>query len=438
MLLYFVNFDLSNQTKSLPALPRLDRYDTEQRTQHTSLFGNKLNFHIPKVPNLTTSEDLCDTLRSSSFCCLTVSHSESIFFDERRECVFHDDVTVHNKETIVHFVPGTDHIPLCTQSETTNSITRISLYITPLQRSSSKMAPNRKNVTCLVLPVNSSELQNLRTTVQAKFLPLTDPLEQQQHDQSQQQEQNRREQESDSYWNWTAEGDTNTEEEADLFSLSRIESNLIADATKYADNTVHQVVAHDDYWAGSSVTGDDNESSTRKSQHEAAHYWDWSANPEAYERDRAARLTSTAHIEANLQSLVRSESVHVHTQKEHHDSYWQWDSDDIPTHVLDPSHPNHDYWTWKVDGVPSTEEARKQKAIQAILRYEAARQLVCTDRIVESLQEISQIHDLSSSSATDVDSDSYWRWSESCSDSNLVDCAAAPAVTTAGKGYWDW
>jgi hypothetical protein len=295
------------------------------------------------------------------------------------------------------------------------------------------MAPNRKSPTCLVGSVLSChDFHALHTTIDVKFLPLTNPLEQQHHEQQmQQQVQNQSVQESDSYWNWTSD-DVEEEEQYDIFSLARIEANLLADAAKCNSSTSHRVTAHGDYWA-------DQEQQTESSyckppQHESASYWDWSASPQTYEANLAARLTSTRNIEANLNAFVPSDPIQVHSQKEHHDTYWHWQSQEVPTHVSDPSHPHHDYWTWHAEDVPATKLENKQTVIQLILAYEAARQVLCTDRILKNLVEFNA----SSSCQKDPNSDSYWELRESYGEDYWLDGEAAPTLLSVGQGYWDW
>lgn len=299
------------------------------------------------------------------------------------------------------------------------------------------MAPNRKSPTCLAGPVISfNDLSILHTTVDVKFLPLTHPLEQEQHEQLQQQQEHQRVEESDSYWNWTSDK-VQEEEPNPVISLARIEANLIADAARYSASMSHRVAAHDDYWADQEQ--EKESSNCEPPQHESLSYWDWSANPETYEFDRAVRLTSTRKIEANLNAFVPSETLHVHRQKEQHDYYWHWKIQDVPAHVLDPSHPHHDYWTWNAEDVPKTKQEQKHSVIQRILDYEAARQVLCTDRILKNLQELNgRRQDVLSSCPNDADSDSYWEWSESYGEEYRLDGEAAPAMISVEKGYWDW
>jgi hypothetical protein len=269
------------------------------------------------------------------------------------------------------------------------------------------MAPNRKNVVILDLPAGKEGLQS---TLQAKFLPLTDPREQKQHDQQMELQQQSHASESASYWDWSA--DTKAEEEAekvaDLFSLSHIVSNLIRDSQKYASAPSNQIAAHDDYWADHSQEDKDRETVSSKPQHESDSFWYWPANQKVYEEEKAFALTSAIYIESNL---CRQTPVHASTSNlnEQHDSYWAWPSRSKEDSVNDPpAHRliNDDYWVWET----MTPEEQKNKLIQSIMEYEAARELLSAKHIEDLL-----VHD----------------------SSLQHDRSAAPVITTASS-YWDW
>lgn len=125
------------------------------------------------------------------------------------------------------------------------------------------MPPNRKSQT---LFTSSYELENLKIPLQAKFLPLTDPREAKQQQICVQQElkpdpKTEKSPPTVSYWDWPS--DTAEEEKVeaidDLFSLSRFESNLIADSIRREEESTVQV----------SVT-------KIKETDEQQSYWDWS------------------------------------------------------------------------------------------------------------------------------------------------------------------
>ena len=116
------------------------------------------------------------------------------------------------------------------------------------------MAPNRKSSN---LFTSSAELESLKIPLQAKFLPLTDPREQQQQKQNQEHELKCYQHETTlvldpktekslptvSYWDWTPdtiEAVKEAEEEEavdDVFSTSRFESNLIADSMRREEDS---------------------------------------------------------------------------------------------------------------------------------------------------------------------------------------------------------
>jgi hypothetical protein len=259
------------------------------------------------------------------------------------------------------------------------------------------MAPNRKNVASLELPIVSEALQ---FAVQAKFLPLTDSREQHEHEQQQQQQKTV--QDSTSYWDWPA--DTQEEEKLDtLFSTSRIESNLIQDGKKYEETTGNQVARHDEYWAERSVpvVGDDREAvRSTKPQHEIDLYWSWPANRNLHMEEHAERLTTTSHVESNLRTFEEPNCFSSTTNKQH-DDYWTWSSEPQRRQF-----PHSDtYWTWNT----LTKLEEKQHLIQSILQYERARQLCSADHIEKRLVTTAKALKQDFAVPT-IHSSGYWVW----------------------------
>jgi hypothetical protein len=52
--------------------------------------------------------------------------------------------------------------------------------------------------------------------------------------------------------------------------------------------------------------------------------------------------------------------------------HWAWESNQVAAHTMDASHPNANYWDW--------EEKTEQHPFQALLEYEAVRQIHRTSR----------------------------------------------------------
>jgi hypothetical protein len=267
------------------------------------------------------------------------------------------------------------------------------------------MAPNRKNIATLELPIAAEALQHV---VQAKFLPLTDSREQHQHEQQQQPLQPRAVHDSTSYWDWPA--DTEVEDQLDtLFSTSRIVSNLIHDGKKYEDSSSNQIEAHDDYWTENSIpVVEDNTEliHSLKPQHEIDAYWSWPANRILHMEQHAERITSMSHIESNLKAFQSLTCVpsSPSTNKQH-DDYWTW-SDEPIRHQ--PSHSDK-YWAWNT----LTKEEEKEQLIQSILTYEKARQLCSVHHIEKRLVAASAAlskQDFVVSALPAIPSSGYWDW----------------------------
>merc|ERR1711907_733996 len=138
----------------------------------------------------------------------------------------------------------------------------------------------------------------LNVPIRSEFLPLTHPKEALQHQQGRQQaqqdQQPQKKERSEppqtqaevnhdgvaNYWDWTSDAILGEEEKAeeaiaDLFSLSRIESNLISDSVK--TNTTASVVSN---------TNNEEESSS---------YWEWSTNSKEEDHMQADESASDNH-----------------------------------------------------------------------------------------------------------------------------------------------
>lgn len=291
------------------------------------------------------------------------------------------------------------------------------------------MAPNRKQLHHLDLPSDYNchvGLEGLRSTVQSKYLPLTDPRSQQQLHLQQQEDLEvsvdavgEKQEAVASYWEWPTEAvhvEENAEvEEAiplpgavviDLFSASHLEANLIA----ASQNHNHSAERHED------ETDVVKPRMIVPQHHKATEsYWDWSADPVADEAEELAqRLTSSAHLIYNLKTPKASQRSEGRTvlvgQEEHHGMYWTWEAQVPPTpphHDVyeDPNHPLHDYWTWHFS--------------------DAARH----DDVV---------------STTIAESDEYWEWNTAhdldalCHEPWVDGIVTARVSVTTGKSYWDW
>jgi hypothetical protein len=287
------------------------------------------------------------------------------------------------------------------------------------------MAPNKRSIASLTATLSNVDLQSLQDTVQPKFLPLTHPSEQQQTQQDTKSSLAATAV-SASYWDWPADQPT---EQVNVLSLSNIESNLVQAAQK-EDNKEYITVAGDDsYWA---EQAQEEPVHVSKPQHvESPSYWEWTSEQDFKKqtikhilRDEQARqLVSGQAIQQNLmRAAAPQEAVQVQTEKVCNDFYWAWESPVSASHVNDASHPNADYWTWNVE---------KKSPVDAIMEYEAARQMLSVAHIVRNLQS-QQLVD----SPTCADSDDYWNEPEDLGDC-YWDAAPQQQQSVATGGYWD-
>jgi hypothetical protein len=284
------------------------------------------------------------------------------------------------------------------------------------------MAPNQQSLTTLTASLSNVDLQSLQSTVQAKYLPLTHPSEQQQ---TQLETKSVTASEvSASYWDWPADQPT---EQVNVLSLTNIESNLVQAAQKEDNKEYITVAGNDSYWA---EQAQEEQVRVSKPQHvESPSYWEWTSEQDSKKemikkilRDEQARqLVSGKAIQ---QSLLRTappqDAVQVQTEKASNDTYWAWESPVSASHVNDASHPNVDYWTWNVE---------KKSPVDSIMECEAARQMLSVAHIVGNLQS-QQLVDTPTSAA----SDDYWNEAEDLGDCYWDDAPQYQAVTT---GYWD-
>ena len=196
-----------------------------------------------------------------------------------------------------------------------------------------------------------------------------------------------------------------------------------------------QVAENDEYWAEEQQQ-EETVLVKKQPQHIETSYWEWPAEQDAkkatiariLEEERANQLVSGATTESTEQASLRTESTQVNGVKQSNDGYWNWSSPQVAAHTMDETHPNRNYWNWKSD------LDKKEHPFQALLEYEAARQMLTADNIVRQLQ--SQPQPVTSGSCVEC-SDDYWTWSEEYGDSYWE--AQQPAVAATGNaGYRDW
>ena len=306
------------------------------------------------------------------------------------------------------------------------------------------MAPNVKQLFLL-----SQQLQDLEI-VQPKFLPLTDPREQEQRDELEQQWSSKESSEHGelssadtcSYWDWPAEEVDEPSPVEDEFSASCIEANLIAEANKLRVKTNKKAVdiREDSCWdemveaeLDSSVDNDFDSESKAKSvtvpQHEVS-YWDWPVDTkkvmiDSILQDEMARVqVSSESIQRRLViEKIRRMKENDETQQPDpaHDAYWAWKSPVVSPTSLDASHPNFSYWDWMCDsGCESNgDHLEKTKLLEKILQEEKLRIMLSIENVERTEQRSCAKEIVSCRSSTD----DYWTFD---------------AKEDEGGHYWEW
>lgn len=284
------------------------------------------------------------------------------------------------------------------------------------------MAPNRKQLSLLALA-------ELDIRVEAKFLPLTHPLEQVQQSIKEPVRTPSKSiaTESAYYWDWPADV---PQEPKDLFSTASLEANLIKDSQRelISDVIYATDAAGDEYWNESAEEPEPN----TKPQHDS--YWSWPAEPKdahisAILKDEATRQVISVHrIVENL--VLRQPADAPSQQKQENDDYWAWESSPalVVSESLDEVY-SQSYWEWKSDH-RSKAEVNKAEIVRSILEAESCRQQVSLAKIEENLQKTT----LPESSAAQALSDEYWSWP--AVEDNYWNWSAKPIAAT--QGYWDW
>jgi hypothetical protein len=195
------------------------------------------------------------------------------------------------------------------------------------------MPPNRKTVAGLVETLSSGDLQDLQSSVQPKFQPLTHPEEETRHLEKQPVESKQIE---SSYWDWPADRDSKKaaisgiladERARELVSGANIEKiESTASATKGPSQVTAAKQANDAYWQWNS---NKVASHTADPSHPNNNYWDWDSEGETksaqikatLQYEAARKLLSADHMVQRLQTAVPASS---NRQQSSSDDYWSW------------------------------------------------------------------------------------------------------------------
>lgn len=216
------------------------------------------------------------------------------------------------------------------------------------------MPPNRKSPT---LFTSSYELESLKIPLQAKFLPLTNPRESAQQQQKCVQHKFKLDPKTEkpkptvSYWDWPSDTveDERLEAIDDHFSLSRFESNLIADSIRREDSITpalfnnskdkkERIEEHQSYWDWSNEdvdamkpqinSQDDKLTQTEDRQCEESRgdYWGWHQNEATEDDCSKASPSHRLHqiVTESRKKFIRQHSHLIDPQASLSDHYWHW------------------------------------------------------------------------------------------------------------------
>lgn len=331
------------------------------------------------------------------------------------------------------------------------------------------MAPNRRELAGIIDALTTIDVNSV---VETKYLPLTHPDEQAQHDQRQikrQQEQQpaqhhivlaHDEQEDevetgyvraphvskgeDSYWDWPEEVEATeeekrqnliakilAEEEACLaVSTATIEANLLLDAQRRKRNDANSheyVTAKDedaivDYWdmpSEQDTPEEDNEviqaQHVSDPDHPLALYWDWPAGPASAAARKQALIVKILEEENIRQNFMVKNIERNLTQSASANT--DVVEEEKPSdrywmwRTVDEADPNSSYWEWQ----SSTPGELRDRAVQLILAEEKIRGELAVNHLEENLRKAAanlreQEAEALSSTAQASGDDSYWDW----------------------------
>lgn len=270
------------------------------------------------------------------------------------------------------------------------------------------MAPNRTELAGIIDALSTVDVNSL---VETKYLPLTHPDEQAQHDQR----QVKRQQEQQPDQHHLVQAHEEQEEQED-----EVESDH--------------------------VTGPD----VRKREEDT--YWDWPEEAEETEEEKRQKLiakilaeeearlaVSTATIEAGLlidTQRRKDANKHEYVTAKDEDAvvdYWDMPLEQDPPveeneviqapYVSDPDHPLASYWDWPAE--PASAADRKQAIIAKILEEENIRQSFMVENIERNLKHTASTNPVVADEEKAASSDRYWAW-------QTVD-EADP-----NSSYWEW
>ena len=220
------------------------------------------------------------------------------------------------------------------------------------------MAPNRKSPTLF-----TNSLESLKIPLKSEFLPLTHTREVAQREQQRsvkpqlvsapQNElisdpKTEKQAASVSYWDWhPCDGTVEAEKEAaidDLFSLSRLESNLVADSIRRETATEIVVDETNDQqqesywnWSNNDVNAmsldtecqDDQQVDNPHREECCDNYWDWDANEDLKDdMDHTSPAERLHQVVADSRKKFVRRHTHLPEPKGDHMSvsnhYWHW------------------------------------------------------------------------------------------------------------------
>ena len=201
------------------------------------------------------------------------------------------------------------------------------------------MAPNRKTHD---LFASHAELASLRATIQPKYLPLTTETGNRSHLVTD--PKTEKAPRAVSYWDWSYDTarETKAAEIDDLFSLSRLETNLASDclrrdAQESSPPTLTPIAKEESqsYWDWSIEDDAHTQSETdtqeaaeqpvsQQARPERADYWTWRGDADT-NHDASAPSNYLHNLVANSRKKYHRRHSHLHPETESaSDRYWHW------------------------------------------------------------------------------------------------------------------
>lgn len=284
------------------------------------------------------------------------------------------------------------------------------------------MPPNVKEVASVLKTLDVSGL-----TVRQKYLPLTHPLEQQQHEERQREEEEKKQSQdaeyetadhvddashpAQSYWDWESNNMTEADKKQKMISLILEEERI---RQLLSIESIERTLVKQRKSGGECVS--------RTGADEAADYWDMPSGGEA-----EASCSPSLRTDCIVDNLV--EAAALLKQRESSGDYV------YASHVGDESHPAHAYWD---EGeCYSSEEEKRRSLIQSILAEEQCRLAVELGAVERGLLKGASLRrDDAAAAPASAESAEYWYWK--CAPPAVIEASHVEDESHPANAYWDW